>query len=573
MNKDDQVPFSSLSGKIVIGDDDGTAAPVTATATSRASDNDTFLIVDTLSLRYEDEDGYDDFVVTGNVSNAGVKDEETEDGGPCAVGINDVTVTATVSGNITTMGSDMDSMNDDAALAPGGETDFGGHVDDPHHTGNSECTTLDNLVMIVDDDYDDDDNDEDDGSFRGKDGKEYTDTIINTTTEKTKKNESSNGPIVVQDDDEHAPTTDYGRNHQSSHCNDDDVVLIIEEDSVDDDYDHDKYESRTNDSSIVKMRGEHVQQQDLEAAAVKGINAQKPANNTQRNCTSTRKGSLLPDICSNVDDEQVREFLRQVRLAPSRPPLEVVSKASKSSSTATTSQMENSHDNSSKATCSYDGKNGNSNDDGSSNNEEDDSRNSCCRISSCFPFGWNPISCRLSMLCRQRVRDFNAMHYPAKVISDTDDIFYYNRGHGGFWGGNALMHHFHRALSFSRHLPTCSFLFVIFTIFLAIGAFSAALGQYLSDTNHHNHYSINNGGNGTISNGYNDTDMMNSGSTVVPTPSPTSPLIALLTNIGNENDDTAASSTNPYHQDHDNRKPRQPLDWVDHDDHPHHPHV
>ena len=229
MNKDDQVPFSSLSGKIVIGDDDGTAAPVTATATSRASDNDTFLIVDTLSLRYEDEDGYDDFVVTGNVSNAGVKDEETEDGGPCAVGINDVTVT--VSGNSNTMGSDMDSMNDDAALAPGGETDFGGHVDDPHHTGNSECMALDNLGMIVDDDYDDD-NDEVDGSFSGEDGQEYNDTIINTTTEKTKKNESGNGRIVVQDDDEHAPTADYGRNHQSSHCNDDDVVLIIEEDSA-----------------------------------------------------------------------------------------------------------------------------------------------------------------------------------------------------------------------------------------------------------------------------------------------------------------------------------------------------
>ena len=575
MKKDDRVRFSSLSGKIVIADDQrNTTSPSTAasTTTTLASDNGTLLIVDTLSLK--DDDGDDAKDVNG--SNAGFQDEEAEEtkkyGEPCIVGRNDVTATVS-DDNDDGIGGILESMNDDAALAPpggcgcgvaadGGGTDiFGRHVDDhPHHTGNSQCMSLDdNLVMMVDDEYEDGheeevDVDGDCSCCRGKDDKEsYTDINRNAT-------ETSSSFDDV----------------------DDEVVLIIEDDSIHGDEDN-KYDFMTNDPRIIHVKGVHNQQQDLEAPVVEDTTAgnvsKEAGNNSPQTGIITRQNCLLPDISSKVDvDDEVREFLRQVRLAPSRPPIAFVPKANKSSSstTSTGSQMENRCDNSSKATCSYDGKIGNNNEDDTNNgNEKDDNREEHCFISSWF--AWNPSSCRLSLLCRQRVRDFNAMHYPAKVISDTDDIFYYNgggHGGGGFWGGNVLMHHFHRALSFSRHLPTCSFVFVIFTIFLAIGAFSAALGQYLYDTNHHLTNSNNHGGNETITNSYNDTDMMNSGPTVVPTPRPTSPLIGLLSNIGNENDDTEASNTNiHYHQQHDNRKPRQPLDWVNHDDHPNHPHV
>ena len=86
-------------------------------------------------------------------------------------------------------------------------------------------------------------------------------------------------------------------------------------------------------------------------------------------------------------------------------------------------------------------------------------------------------------------------------------------------------------------------IFVIFTIFLAIGAFGAALGQYLHDGS--------SGGNG-------------SNSIVVsnfPTPSPY-PLV-LLPPTNTERDggeDTIIGDPNSHHH-HENRKPRQPIDW------------
>ena len=86
-------------------------------------------------------------------------------------------------------------------------------------------------------------------------------------------------------------------------------------------------------------------------------------------------------------------------------------------------------------------------------------------------------------------------------------------------------------------------IFVIFTIFLAIGAFGAALGQYLHVE----------GGGGNISNVIVASNF--------PTPSPY-PLV-LLPPTNTERDggeDTIIGDPNSHHH-HENRKPRQPIDW------------